>query len=124
MQVLILTNYLLIGVIPPWLQSLGSLNVLEISCNKLDGNILPWLGKLDNCFNIDLSNNSFSGKLPVSFTQMRSLNSNNGSSKRSPTEGSHCSAIKANPPSSPLDWELWLGFSSCCAYVTVSRIVH
>ena len=103
MQVLILTNCLLIGVIPPWLQSLGSLNVLEISCNKLDGNIPPWLGKLDNCFNIDLSNNSFSGKLPVSFTQMRSLNSNNGSSKRSPTEGSHCSAIKAKPPSLPLD---------------------
>ncbi|NP_001340572.1 Phytosulfokine receptor 1 precursor [Zea mays] len=86
MQVLVLANCLLTGVIPPWLQSLGSLNVLDISWNKLNGNIPPWLGKLDNLFYIDLSNNSFSGELPISFTQMRSLTSTNGSSERSPTE--------------------------------------
>ncbi|CAD6259117.1 unnamed protein product [Miscanthus lutarioriparius] len=86
MQVLVLANCLLTGVIPPWLQSLGSLNVLDISWNKLNGNIPPWLGKLDNLFYIDLSNNSFSGELPMSFTQMRSLISTNGSSERSPTE--------------------------------------
>ncbi|EES11633.2 phytosulfokine receptor 1 [Sorghum bicolor] len=86
MQVLVLANCLLKGVIPPWLQSLGSLNVLDISWNNLNGNIPPWLGKLDNLFYIDLSNNSFSGELPMSFTQMRSLISTKGSSERSPTE--------------------------------------
>ena len=60
--------------------------MLDISWNKLNGNIPPWLGKLDNLFYIDLSNNSFSGELPMSFTQMRSLISTNGSSERSPTE--------------------------------------
>jgi Leucine-rich repeat (LRR) protein len=85
MQVLVLANCSLTGVIPPWLQSLGSLNVLDISWNKLNGNIPPWLGKLDSLFYIDLSNNSLSGELPVSFTQMRSLISTNGLSL-SPTE--------------------------------------
>ncbi|CAO1943616.1 unnamed protein product [Urochloa humidicola] len=86
MEVLVLANCLLTGIIPPWLQSLESLNVLDISWNKLNGNIPPWLGKLNNLFYIDLSNNSFSGELPLSFTQMRSLISSNGSSEQSPTE--------------------------------------
>lgn len=85
MQVLVLANCLLTGIIPPWLQSLENLNVLDISWNKLNGNIPPWLGKLNNLFYIDLSNNSFTGELPVSFTQMRSLISTNGSSEQLPT---------------------------------------
>jgi len=85
-QVLVLANCLLTGIIPPWLQGLESLNVLDISWNKLNGNIPPWLGKLNNLFYIDLSNNSFTGELPMSFTQMRSLISSNGSSEQSPTE--------------------------------------
>ncbi|XP_062185786.1 phytosulfokine receptor 1-like [Phragmites australis] len=86
MQVLVLANCLLSGVIPPWLRNLESLNVLDISWNKLNGNIPPWLGHLNNLFYIDLSNNSFSGELPGSFTQMRSLISNNGSSEQSSTD--------------------------------------
>ncbi|KAJ1273422.1 hypothetical protein BS78_06G279200 [Paspalum vaginatum] len=86
MQVFVLANCLLTGIIPPWLQGMESLNVLDISWNRLNGNIPPWLGKLNNLFYIDLSNNSFTGELPVSFTQMRSLISTNGSSEQSPTE--------------------------------------
>jgi Leucine-rich repeat (LRR) protein len=86
MQMLVLANCLLTGIIPPWLQSLESLNVLDISWNKLTGNIPPWLGKLNNLFYVDMSNNSFTGELPMSFTQMRCLISSNGSSEQSPTE--------------------------------------
>uniref|UniRef100_A0A0A9FI49 Uncharacterized protein n=1 Tax=Arundo donax TaxID=35708 RepID=A0A0A9FI49_ARUDO len=83
MQVFVLANCLLSGIIPPWLQSLQSLNVLDISWNKFNGNIPPWLGNLNNLFYIDLSNNSFSGQLPESFTRMRSLISIDGSSEQS-----------------------------------------
>ncbi|KAL6651823.1 hypothetical protein ACP70R_010748 [Stipagrostis hirtigluma subsp. patula] len=86
MQVLVLANCLLSGMIPPWLQNLENLSVLDISWNKLNGNIPPWLGNLNNLFYIDLSNNSFSGELPESFTQMRSLISANGSKEPSSTE--------------------------------------
>ncbi|XP_062227096.1 phytosulfokine receptor 1-like [Phragmites australis] len=86
MQVLVLANCLLSGIIPPWLRNLESLSVLDISWNKLNGNIPPWLGNLNNLFYIDLSNNSFSGELPESFTQMRRLISINGSSGQSSTE--------------------------------------
>ena len=86
MQVFVLANCLLTGTIPPWLQCLENLNLLDISWNKLNGNIPPWLGKLNNLFYIDLSNNSFCGELPMSFTQMRSLISTNGLSEKSPTE--------------------------------------
>ncbi|KAL6844384.1 hypothetical protein ACP4OV_026057 [Aristida adscensionis] len=86
MQVLVLANCLLSGRIPPWLQSLENLSVLDISWNKLNGNIPPWLGNLNNLFYIDLSNNSFTGELPESFTQMRSWILVNGSSERSSTE--------------------------------------
>jgi len=58
MQVFVLANCLLTGTIPPWLQCLENLNLLDISWNKLNGNIPPWLGKLNNLFYIDLSNNS------------------------------------------------------------------
>uniref|UniRef100_A0A0D9WB00 non-specific serine/threonine protein kinase n=1 Tax=Leersia perrieri TaxID=77586 RepID=A0A0D9WB00_9ORYZ len=85
MQVFVLANCALSGTIPPWLQSLKNLNVLDISWNNLHGNIPPWLGKLDKLFYIDLSNNSFSGELPESFTQMKSLISSNGSSGQTST---------------------------------------
>uniref|UniRef100_A0ACD5YAE2 Uncharacterized protein n=1 Tax=Avena sativa TaxID=4498 RepID=A0ACD5YAE2_AVESA len=85
MQVLVLANCALSGTIPPWLQSLESLNVLDISWNKLHGNIPQWLGSLNNLFYIDLSNNSFTGQLPESFTRMRGLISSNGSSEQAST---------------------------------------
>jgi Leucine-rich repeat (LRR) protein len=86
MKVLVLANCLLTGTIPPWLQTLESLLVLDISWNKFNGNIPPWLGKLNNVFYIDMSNNSFTGELPVSFTQMWSLVSSKVSREQSPTE--------------------------------------
>uniref|UniRef100_J3M2J0 non-specific serine/threonine protein kinase n=1 Tax=Oryza brachyantha TaxID=4533 RepID=J3M2J0_ORYBR len=85
LQVLVLANCALLGTIPPWLQHLNSLNVLDISWNNLNGKIPPWLGNLDNLFYIDLSNNSFSGELPESFTQMKSLISSNSSSGQAST---------------------------------------
>nr|AEV41084.1 putative phytosulfokine receptor precursor [Oryza minuta] len=85
MQVLVLANCALLGMIPPWLQSLKSLSVLDISWNNLHGEIPPWLGNLDSLFYIDLSNNSFSGEIPASFTQMKSLISSNGSSGQAST---------------------------------------
>ncbi|CAM0902431.1 unnamed protein product [Alopecurus aequalis] len=85
MQVFVLANCALSGVIPPWLQTLESLSVLDISWNKLHGNIPQWLGSLNNLFYIDLSNNSFTGELPESFTRMRGLISSNGSSEQAST---------------------------------------
>ncbi|SPT20803.1 unnamed protein product [Triticum aestivum] len=86
MEVLVLANCALTGTIPPWLQTLENLSVLDISWNKLHGNIPPWLGSLNNLFYIDLSNNSFTGELPESFTRMKGLISSNGSSERASTE--------------------------------------
>ncbi|XP_037487921.1 phytosulfokine receptor 1-like [Triticum dicoccoides] len=86
MEVLVLANCALTGTIPPWLQTLENLSVLDISWNKLHGNIPRWLGSLNNLFYIDLSNNSFTGELPESFTQMKGLISSDGSSERASTE--------------------------------------
>ncbi|KAJ1287415.1 hypothetical protein BS78_02G008300 [Paspalum vaginatum] len=87
MRLLALGNCLLTGVIPPWLQCLQNLSVLDISWNKLGGNIPPWIGNLNSLFYINLSNNSFTGELPMSLTRMRSLlvSTNNGSSGRQST---------------------------------------
>lgn len=86
-QVFVLANCLLSGMIPPWLQNLKSLRVLDISWNKLNGNVPSWLGYLNNLFYLDLSNNSLVGELPESFTQMRSLISiDNGSTEQSSTD--------------------------------------
>jgi Leucine-rich repeat (LRR) protein len=87
MQVFVLANCLLTGIIPPWLQGLLNINLLDLSWNKLNGNIPPWLGNLKDLFYLDLSNNSFSEVLPMSFTQMRSLISINGLNEQSPREG-------------------------------------
>jgi hypothetical protein len=65
---------------------LGKYQSLDISWNKLNGNIPPWLGNLMNLLYLDLSNNSFSGVLPMSFTQMRILVPTNGLNEQSPTE--------------------------------------
>uniref|UniRef100_A0A8R7PKD5 Uncharacterized protein n=1 Tax=Triticum urartu TaxID=4572 RepID=A0A8R7PKD5_TRIUA len=80
-QVLVLANCALSGMIPPWLQSLESLRVLDLSWNKLNGKIPLWLGNMNSLFYVDLSNNSFSGELPESFTQIKSLISSNISSE-------------------------------------------
>ncbi|WVZ61521.1 hypothetical protein U9M48_011382 [Paspalum notatum var. saurae] len=111
MQVLVLANCLLTGVIPPWLQSLQSLIVLDISWNKLNGNIPPWLGKLNNLLYIDLSNNSFTGELPVSLTHIRSLavSTNDGSSGQSPAAEEPPSFITSFPPSIILSNNLLAG---------------
>ncbi|XP_051219947.1 uncharacterized protein [Lolium perenne] len=72
-QLFVLASCALSGMIPPWMQSLESLRVLDISRNKLSGKIPPWLGNLNNLFYINLSNNLFSGELPESLTRVKSL---------------------------------------------------
>ncbi|KAM3391197.1 hypothetical protein ACQJBY_012708 [Aegilops geniculata] len=86
LQVLVLANCALSGMIQPWLQNSKNLRVLDISWNKLSGPIPPWLGNLNNLFYIDLSNNSLSGELPESFTQMKSLISSAYSSEHASIE--------------------------------------
>ncbi|VAH54170.1 unnamed protein product [Triticum turgidum subsp. durum] len=73
-------------MIPPWLEQLESLGVLDLSWNKLNGKIPLWLGNLNNLFFVDLSNNLFSGELPESFTQIKSLISSNSSSEHASIE--------------------------------------
>uniref|UniRef100_M8C4L9 Phytosulfokine receptor 1 n=1 Tax=Aegilops tauschii TaxID=37682 RepID=M8C4L9_AEGTA len=85
-QVLVLANCALSGMIPPWLESLESLRVLDLSWNNLNGTIPLWLGNLNNLFFVDLSNNSFSGQLPESFTQIKSLISSNSLSEHASIE--------------------------------------
>jgi hypothetical protein len=51
-----------------------------------NGKIPPWLGDLNNLFYLDLSKNSFSGELPQSLTQMKSLISSNYLSEDASTE--------------------------------------
>ncbi|KAF7004805.1 hypothetical protein CFC21_019980 [Triticum aestivum] len=86
MQVFVLANCALSGMIPPWLKSMESLRALDLSWNKLNGKIPLWLGNLNDLFYVDLSNNLFSGELPESFTQMKGLISSNSSSEHASME--------------------------------------
>ncbi|KAG1361143.1 phytosulfokine receptor 1-like [Cocos nucifera] len=77
MEVLVIANCLLSGLIPPWLANLTRLNVLDISWNHLGGNIPSWLGNLEYLFYLDISNNSLTGQIPDGLTKMKSLTSSN-----------------------------------------------
>lgn len=109
LQVLVLANCALSGMIQPWLQNSKNLRVLDISWNKLSGPIPPWLGNLNNLFYIDLSRNSFSGELPESFTQMKSLISSAYSSEHASIEDLPL-FIKKNPAGNSLQYNRVVSF--------------
>ncbi|KAJ1702334.1 hypothetical protein LUZ63_002113 [Rhynchospora breviuscula] len=76
----------LYGIVPPWIEQLTKLKVLDLSWNLLNGSIPPWIGDLENLFYLDLSNNSFTGELPVSLTTTKGLISDNSSQQLTQTD--------------------------------------
>uniref|UniRef100_A0A0A0KSR3 non-specific serine/threonine protein kinase n=1 Tax=Cucumis sativus TaxID=3659 RepID=A0A0A0KSR3_CUCSA len=72
LQVFIIANCRLKGVIPQWLRSSNKLQFLDLSWNRLGGNIPSWFGEFQFMFYLDLSNNSFVGGIPKEITQMKS----------------------------------------------------
>ncbi|CAM0947860.1 unnamed protein product [Alopecurus aequalis] len=78
-QVLVIANCELTGVIPAWIAGLLKLKVLDISWNKLSGPIPPFLGELNHLFYLDISNNTLQGEIPASLTRIPALLASNGS---------------------------------------------
>ncbi|KAJ3706456.1 hypothetical protein LUZ61_010161 [Rhynchospora tenuis] len=85
-EVFVIASCPLYGVVPPWIEQLTKLKVLDLSWNRLNGSIPPWIGDLENLFYLDLSNNSFTGELPVSLTTMKGLISGNSSQQSTQTD--------------------------------------
>lgn len=83
LEVLVIANCDLFGVVPAWLAGCSSLKVLDLSWNRLGGTIPSWLGNFDSMFYMDLSNNSIGGEIPTSLTHMKALISRNASVERS-----------------------------------------
>ncbi|XP_010112629.2 receptor-like protein EIX2 [Morus notabilis] len=79
----------LIGEIPEELASLAELNQLNLSRNNLSGVIPKKIGMLSKIESLDLSHNKLSGKIPTSFAQVSTLDyldlSDNQLSGRIPT---------------------------------------
>ncbi|KAL4570201.1 hypothetical protein LXL04_025852 [Taraxacum kok-saghyz] len=73
LKALVIANCRLTGSIPPWLNGLSQLQLLDLSWNHLTGSIPGYLGNFDYLFYLDLSNNSLSGEIPKSLTQLPSL---------------------------------------------------
>ncbi|KAG2575598.1 hypothetical protein PVAP13_7KG382500 [Panicum virgatum] len=73
MQVLVLANCLLTGVIPPWLQGLESLNVLDLSWNNFSGPIPDELSNMSSLEMLNLGHNNLNGTIPSSLTKLNFL---------------------------------------------------
>ncbi|KAF8370006.1 hypothetical protein HHK36_031965 [Tetracentron sinense] len=73
LEVLIIANCKLTGLIPPWLSNSTKLQLLDLSWNCLGGTIPFRFGSLEFLFYLDLSNNSLSGEIPRSLTELQSL---------------------------------------------------
>ncbi|XP_023517407.1 phytosulfokine receptor 1 [Cucurbita pepo subsp. pepo] len=73
LQVFIIANCGLKGIIPQWLRGSRKLQLLDLSWNRLGGTIPPWFSELQSLFYLDLSNNSFTGYIPKEMTIMRSF---------------------------------------------------
>ncbi|CAH1441050.1 unnamed protein product [Lactuca virosa] len=73
LKALVIANCRLTGSIPPWMNGLTRLQLLNLSWNRLTGSIPAYLGDLKSLFYLDLSNNSLSGEIPKSLTQLQSL---------------------------------------------------
>jgi Leucine-rich repeat (LRR) protein len=85
-EVFVIANCHLHGVVPPWIEHLSTLEVLDLSWNRLNGSIPFRIGDLENLFYLDLSNNSLTGELPISLTTMKGLISANSSQQSTQTD--------------------------------------
>lgn len=70
---LYLTNCSLTGKVPEDIGNLTLLENLELSDNRLTGEIPPTIVKLKNLWQLELYNNSFTGKLPKGFGNLTNL---------------------------------------------------
>ncbi|CAH8381186.1 unnamed protein product [Eruca vesicaria subsp. sativa] len=61
------------GKVPAWLIKLKSLELMDLSQNRLVGSVPGWLGTLPNLFYIDLSDNLLTGELPKEFFHLKAL---------------------------------------------------
>ncbi|KAI3698477.1 hypothetical protein L2E82_42051 [Cichorium intybus] len=73
LKALVIANCRLTGSIPPWLNGLTQLQLLDLSWNHLTGSIPGYFGDFKSLFYLDLSNNSLSGEIPKNLTQLQSL---------------------------------------------------
>ncbi|XP_022942343.1 phytosulfokine receptor 1 [Cucurbita moschata] len=73
LQVFIIANCGLKGMIPQWLRGSNKLQLLDLSWNHLGGNIPSWFGQFPFLFYLDLSNNSFTGYIPKEMTEIKSF---------------------------------------------------
>ncbi|KAJ8556119.1 hypothetical protein K7X08_022877 [Anisodus acutangulus] len=73
LQILTLSQNSLLGQIPVELFSLSSLVHLDLSYNKLTGKIPDQIGNLKNLVDLDLSYNSFTGPIPNTIGQLGTL---------------------------------------------------
>ncbi|KAI3698475.1 hypothetical protein L2E82_42048 [Cichorium intybus] len=73
LKALVIANCNLTGSIPPWINGLTQLQLLDLSWNHLTGSIPAYLGDFKSLFYVDLSNNSLSGEIPKNLTQLQSL---------------------------------------------------
>ncbi|KAI3889175.1 hypothetical protein MKX03_024629 [Papaver bracteatum] len=74
---LVIANCGLTGLIPLWMFNSRSLQLLDLSWNKLSGSIPDSFVGMDSLFYLDLSNNTLSGQMPRSLTTLPSLVSRN-----------------------------------------------
>ncbi|KAL5573045.1 hypothetical protein UlMin_022642 [Ulmus minor] len=79
----------LMGEIPGEITQLIGLVTLNLSRNNLSGQIPSWIGRLESLDALDLSNNKFSGVIPLSLSEVDRLNkldlSSNNLSGKIPT---------------------------------------
>ncbi|WOL09004.1 LRR receptor-like serine/threonine-protein kinase FLS2 [Canna indica] len=79
------------GDVPRELMNLSGLLVLNLSRNQFDGEVLGQIGQLHELLSLDLSSNHFNGRIPSSLTSMSFLSylnlSNNNFSGRVPFAG-------------------------------------
>ncbi|KAI3921091.1 hypothetical protein MKX01_036070 [Papaver californicum] len=118
---LVIANCGLTGSIPPWMFNSSSLQLLDLSWNKLSGSIPDSFIGMDSLFYLDLSNNTLSGQMPRSLTKLQSLVSRNVSwqdtspdfplfMKRNPSvRGLRYNQIDSFPPSLDLSYNALSG---------------
>ena len=79
----------LIGNIPKSFSTMKGLRSLNLSRNSLNGYIIPDIGKMEMLESLDLSHNQLSGEIPTSLAQIHTLGvldlSNNNLSGKIPT---------------------------------------